>query len=225
MMKRHASRVHAASWWSIALALGMAVGMVQSAHAQKPLTVTDLDGRVSPALASRVRVLADSAVAARLPVSPLVDKTLEGASKHASDDRIAAAVHSVLAGLRTARTALGAGASDQELVAGMVVLRAGVTPNALADARRRLPHRSLAVPLSVLGSLVAAGIPAAQAEDAVVAEASRSDDASMLAFGRSVERSIASGVSASSALSGTNAQSAPTSLHDPSAGAHPKPKP
>lgn len=227
MTKELISRLRGVRRWRIIAALTMTLGAAHVAHAQRALTVADLDGRVSPALASRIRVLADSAQAARVPASPLIDKALEGASKHASDDRIAAAAQSVLSALRTARTALGAGASDPELVAGMVVLRAGVAPDALADARRRLPHRSLAVPLSVLGSLVAAGIPAAQAEDAVVAQAGRNDDAAMLAFGRNVERSIASGVSAPTAL-GVDLTSAPTSLHGSSGGptgAHTKPKP
>lgn len=141
-----------------------------------------------------MRVFVDSATAAGLPASPLIDKALEGTSKHASDDRIVAVVQSVLTSLRTARRALGANASDAELTSAVVVLRAGVTPDALANARRQLPGRSLAVPLSVLGSLVAAGVPVTTAESAVVARARQDDDAAMLAFGRSVARSIAAGM-------------------------------
>jgi len=222
MTQRGTTPMFRARWHILLSTLIVASALARPAHAQEALRVTDLDGRVSPALAARVRVLTDSAGAARLPVSPLVDKALEGASKHAPDERIVAAVQSVLSSLRVARAALGPGASDPELVAGMVVLRAGVPSDALADARRRLPHRSLAVPLSVLGSLVAAGVPATAAENAVVAQAARSDDAAMLAFGRNVERSIASGVSPTMAASDV-----PTSLHGAGApgGATPRPKP
>lgn len=222
MTRRDIILMFGARWRILLSTLIIASALARPVHAQEALRVSDLDGRVSPALATRIRALTDSAGAARLPVSPLVDKALEGASKHAPDERIVAAVQSVLSSLRAARAALGPGASDPELVAGMVVLRAGVPSDALADARRRLPHRSLAVPLSVLGSLVAAGVPATAAENAVVAQAGRSDDAAMLAFGRNVERSIASGVSATTAVSDV-----PTSLHGTGApgGATPRPKP
>ena len=222
MTRRDIILMFDARWRILLSTLIIASALARPVHAQEALRVSDLDGRVSPALATRIRALTDSAGAARLPVSPLVDKALEGASKHAPDERIVAAVQSVLSSLRAARAALGPGASDPELVAGMVVLRAGVPSDALADARRRLPHRSLAVPLSVLGSLVAAGVPATAAENAVVAQAGRSDDAAMLAFGRNVERSIASGVSATTAVSDV-----PTSLHGTGApgGATPRPKP
>lgn len=191
------------------------------ASAQRPLGVTDLAGRVSPTLEPRIRLLADSATAARLPVSPLIDKALEGASKHAPDDRIVAVVHSVLASLRVARGALGPAASDAELAAGVVVLRAGVPADALTDARRRLPGRPLTVPLSVLGSLVAAGVAPAAATSAVVAQATRASDPEMLAFGREVERSIAAGMPASGAVS--TALEGPTPLGGQPHTVRPKP--
>lgn len=197
------------------------LGTARVTSAQRALGVADLAGRVSPALEPRIRVLADSAAAARLPVSPLIDKALEGASKHAPDDRIVAVVHSVLAGLRVARGALGPGASDAELAAGVVVLRAGVPADALTDARRRLPGRSLTVPLSVLGSLVAAGVAPTTATSAVVAQATRASDPEMLAFGREVERSIAAGMPASGAV--TNALEGPTAVGGQPHAARPKP--
>lgn len=173
----------------------------RTASAQHQLGIADLNGRVSAALEARIQMLADSAAVAHLPASSLIDKALEGASKGAPDARIVSAVHVVLTNLAIARHALGSKASDPELVAGAAVLRAGVSAAALADARRRLPHRSLTVPLSVLGSLVAAGVPSTDALGAVVARASRADDASMLAFGREVERSIAAGVPAYTVVS------------------------
>ncbi len=138
--------------------------------------------------------LADSASAAGLPVGPLVDKALEGASKHADDNRIVAAVRAVMTDLGLARRSLGASASVGELTAGVAVLRAGVSPSTLAAIRRSLPRRPLTVPLSVLGSLVVQGAPVASATSTVVDYAMRNDDERLLVFGGDVARSIARGV-------------------------------
>lgn len=182
------------------IAAALVVASARTARAQRPLGVGDLHGRVSASLEARLRALADSATVAHLPVAPLVDKALEGASKHAPDDRIVSAVHTVFTNLGIARHVLG-DASDAELAAGAAALRAGVAPDALADARQRLARRSLTVPLSVLGSLVAAGVPPTDALHAVIDRAAHADDATMLAFGREIERSIAAGVPAPSAIS------------------------
>jgi hypothetical protein len=189
-------------WIAVLMCITSSLAGSHIAIAQRVLDVADLDGRVAPALAVRIRILADSATAVRLPVAPLIDKALEGASKRAPDDRIVAAVRSVLVNLRVARHSLGDSATDAELAAGVAVLRAGVSPDALAEARRKIPRRSLTVSLSVLGSLVAAGVPPSTAAKAITAQANRTDDAGMLVFGRDIERSIASGVPAYSAVAG-----------------------
>lgn len=185
-------------------------------RAQQAPTLAQLDGRVSSHLRRAVVAIADSAAAAGLPVAPLVDKALEGASKHADDARIIAAVRTVMTDLGVARNSLGSSASEGELTAGVAALRAGVSPSALASFRRSLPRRPLTVPLSILGALVMEGAPVASAATTVVDYARRGDDEQLLMFGRDVARSIASGVPAEAALSrtvGTETSSLPTSNH------------
>jgi len=138
------------------------------APAQQATALTQLDGRVSPALRAQLTTLTDSAFAVGLPVGPLVDKALEGVSKHADDSRIVAAVRAAMTDLGIARRSLGASASEGELTAGVAVLRAGVSASALAAIRRSLPHRPLTVPLSILGALVVQGAPVPSATSARV---------------------------------------------------------
>ncbi|MGI9089996.1 MAG: hypothetical protein ACR2GG_02695 [Gemmatimonadaceae bacterium] len=192
------------------------------APAQQATALTQLDGRVSPALRAQLTTLTDSAFAVGLPVGPLVDKALEGVSKHADDSRIVAAVRAAMTDLGIARRSLGASASEGELTAGVAVLRAGVSASALAAIRRSLPHRPLTVPLSILGALVVQGAPVPSATSTIVNYATRNDDARLLAFGRDIARSIARGVPAEAALlqpGGLVTNSAgghPTSLSQPS---------
>ena len=179
------------------LALALSVGAAlapRAAHAQQRPTLATLDGRVSPALRTRLTILTDSASNVGLPVTPLLDKALEGASKQADDARIFNAVRGVLVDLRIARTALGATASDDELTAGVAALRAGVTSATLVAIGRALPTRALSVPLSVLGALVAEGVPSESATATVLDYARRTNDAMLLAFGREVARAVAGGV-------------------------------
>jgi hypothetical protein len=183
------------------LACSMAfVGVSEQSAAQQLHPASMLDGRVSAALRTQVMQVVDSTVAKGLPGAPLIDKTLEGVSKGADNRRILAAVRAVAAALGTARQALGTTSSD-ELTAAAAALRGGVPPTALSDMRHALPGRSLVVPLSVLGALVAQGTPPAPATAAVVAYAKRNDDPHVLDFGRDVAREIAAGLAPQAAVS------------------------
>src|SRR3989454_2302699 len=72
-----------------------------------------LDATTRPIVAA----LVDSARAAALPVEPLVQRALEGATKRASGDLIVAAVRRLAVDLGHARDALGSTASPAELTA------------------------------------------------------------------------------------------------------------
>lgn len=206
----------------LTLALSVAATLApRAAAAQQRPTLATLDGRVSPALRARLTILTDSASNVRLPVAPLVDKALEGASKHADDARIFDVVHGVLTDLRTARTALGVTASDDELTAGVAALRAGVTSTTLVAIGRALPARPLSVPLSVLGALVAEGVPLESATATVLQYAHRTDDAMLLALGRKFARAVADGVPPRTAF----ANVLPTGAQTESAGSPPPPPP
>jgi hypothetical protein len=139
--------------WTCALALVAALPL--------PLAAQDarLAARLESATALQVQALVDSAKQERLPGEPLVQKALEGNAKGADGPRIVGAVRSLLVNLRTARTALGANATEPELVAGVATLRAGGTPDMLATLRRLRPSQSVAIPLGVLTDLVARGAP------------------------------------------------------------------
>jgi len=148
--------------------------------------------RLEAAIRPAVAALVDSARAAMLPTEPLVQRALEGATKHASGDVIVAAVRRLAVDLAHARDALGSTASPAELTAGAAALRAGASPTILAQLRqtRRQP---LTMPLAVLADLVASGVPVDSAAAAVLALAARARDADLVEFRRAVERDIALG--------------------------------
>ena len=125
-----------------------------------------LKSRLDPATLGAVEQLLDSARAGGLPAEPLVQKALEGRSKQAAPERILAAVRSLLGTLRESRLALGQQAQADELVAGANALRAGALPAAVAGMRRQR-GREITVPLSVFADLVARGISASAATQAV----------------------------------------------------------
>lgn len=157
--------------------------------------------RLDPATGEIVSRLVDSARAANLPSEPLVDKALEGVSKHAPGVRIAEAVRALLADLGRARGALGGG-SEAELTAGAAALRAGVAPAVLGELRRARGATALSVPLATLADLVARGVPVATAQDVVVALAARGvSDAGYVELRRVVEADIGAGVPPAAAAS------------------------
>lgn len=179
----------------------LAIGMCASAaRAQEPLArrLARLD---APTRAS-VIAIADSARAGGLPVEPLVQKALEGASKQADGARILGAVRRLRADLTAARDALGVSSSEAELVAGAAALRAGVSTETLRQVRRQRRANPVAVPLGVLAELVARGVPVADAASSVTTMLGReARDEALVAFGRDVERDIAIGAPPASAAS------------------------
>lgn len=191
-----------------------------------------LAGRLDDATRTAVVGLIQQARADGLPVDPLVNKALEGASKGADGARIVAAVRGLAERMGQARRAIGAASSEGELVAGAAALRAGVSPEFLARLRREAggPPRMVA-PLSLMADLVTRGVPADTAARAVVALArAGARDDELVAFRQSVERDIALGAPAGASTmlrvtavgrELTNAEGAPTGA--PSSGAVPPP--
>jgi len=156
--------------------------------------------RLDPGTRSAVSAVVDSARGDGLPVEPLIQRALEGATKGAPGARIVAAVRRLTVDLGAARLALGTNASAAELEAGVAALRAGATPEILAHLRdlRRPP---LTMALSVLADLVASGVPADSAAAAVLALAPHARDADLVEFRRAVERDIALGAPPGAATS------------------------
>src|SRR2546427_5009284 len=156
--------------------------------------------RLDPDTRSAVAAVVASARVARLPIEPIIQRALEGATKGAPSTRIVAAVRKLAVDLGTARTALGTSAAEAELEAAVAALRAGATPEVLAHLRdtRRPP---LTMALSVLADLVASGVPADSAAAAVLALAPKARDADLVEFRRAVERDIALGAPPGAATS------------------------
>jgi hypothetical protein len=156
--------------------------------------------RLEPDTRSAVAAVVDSARGIGLPVEPIIQRALEGATKGAPGTRIVAAVRRLAVDLGTARTALGASAAEAELEAAVAALRAGATPEVLVHLRdvRRPP---LTMALSVLADLVASGVPADSAAAAVLALAPAARDADLVEFRRAIERDIALGAPPAAATS------------------------
>jgi hypothetical protein len=163
-----------------------------------------------------------------IPAAPLLAKVREGRLKRAPGARIRLAVSALATRLDTARAALGADATGDELVAGADALSAGASAAALRAVRAAAPNRSIAAPLGALAQLVASGVPAPRATSMIVELLHRNaTPAQVLAFGNSVESDAAGGVPAEESAvfrlhgigsSGQrDALSAPTAATDPRA--------
>lgn len=203
----------------LAAAAAMALAAAApAAWAQEPPARTPearLGARLEPA--TRAQVLAEVEGARRdgLPVEELVDRALEGASKHAPGEAIVRSVRDVRRALGRASTTLGGNASAVEIEAGASALEAGVPGTVLADLRRARPKGSLTVPLSVLTDLVGFGVPTDTAARTVLRLA-RANDGALLEFQRDVERDIGVGALPATAAS-LRAASAERSLLSTSA--------
>jgi hypothetical protein len=167
-----------------------------------------LDARLDARTRDAVVVLIDSARAEGIPSEPLVQKALEGASKHADGPRILIAVRMLARELGDARSALGPSSTDAEVIAGASALHAGIAPAALSRMRASRAHGSLTVALAVLSDLIARGVPGDTATTVISAlTGAGAPDAELLRFQQGVERDIAQGATPSAAL-GVRAQGA-----------------
>lgn len=173
-------------FWPALLVIALVAGRVD---AQDP-RLTRLDRRVQ----AQVTILVDSARSLGIPTEPVVDKALEGAAKRAPNDRIINVVRSRFRELVAARTALGGGAMDTEIIAAADALHAGASPQVITALRTRRPGAPLTIPLAVLADLIARGVPADTASQAVLALATKpGTDAEFAELRDDIERDIAKG--------------------------------
>ena len=184
-----------------AIAAGLALVLL----AAVPAALGAQDARLAARLDARTRAqlapVLDSARRAGLPVEPLIDKALEGASKGAPRPRIVAAVRSLAGTLAEAREAIGPSASEAEVVAAAGALEAGVRARYLAVLRALSSSRSITVPLAVVADLVARGVPPDTAARAVLTLAQvQAPDAHFVALRADVERDIGSGIAPATAV-------------------------
>jgi len=155
-----------------------------------------LEGKLDGETQAAVLRTLDSARTRGLPLEPLVDKALEGATKRAAGARIEAAVSMLMRRLEAARDALAPNPGPRDIAAGADALAYGATREALVTMRAIRPNESLAVPLGVLTQLVASGVPVARATR-VVADLLRrgARDEQLIALNNDVRTFVAAGAS------------------------------
>ena len=160
-----------------------------------------LDGKLDVETQAVVLRTLDSARTRGLPMEPLVDKALEGATKKAAGPRIQSAVSSLLGRLEAARDALAPNPTPRDITAGADALAFGATREALKAMRAIRPNESVAVPLGVLTQLVASGVPVGRATR-VVADLMRrgAKDEQLIALNDDVRSYVAAGASPEVAL-------------------------
>ncbi len=147
----------------------LAIFLTSSVRAQDPLV--RLRQLVSREVADRVAATMEQARREGLPDRAIAARVLEGAAKGAADGRLVEAADRALAGLENARAALEAGGrvpAAVEIEAAAQAMELGVDGRAVASLAQSSPSgRSLAVPLAALAALVARGLPADRAVEAV----------------------------------------------------------
>jgi hypothetical protein len=175
-----------------ALLLILFIASTSAARAQDARLARRLDATT----AAQVNLLLDSAQAQSLPVEPLVQKALEGASKQAAPEQIVAAVRALLDRLQQARSTLN-DASEGELVAGAVALQVGAQPADLKQIHAsRSGERSTAAFVG-LTFLLQRGIANASAVAIMQSMlAARLNDADFVTLQRLVEQDLRAGAQA-----------------------------
>lgn len=173
---------------------------VAPARAQHPAYAAGLPAELDSVTSAALLREVERASARGLPVEPLLAKAREGRLKRAPGPRIRQAVAALSARLDSARAALGADASSDELVAGSDALSAGAGIEALRAVRAAAAHEPVAVPLGTLAQLVASGVTSRRATAMIVELLRRHATPAMLvAFGNAVEGDAAGGLPADQA--------------------------
>ena len=184
---------------TFALVSALAHGTVVAQTVERPMTAAELPSRLAPATRQVIVHLGDSLRAVGLPDAPLYAKAAEGVLKGAADARILVVLRALARELGDARSSLGSGADEAELVAGASALHVGASPAMLRQLRETHAGAvgdgtSLATPLVALADLLTRRVPAAAAAaaiDSLVARGAPSDD--FAALRAAVERDIDAG--------------------------------
>jgi hypothetical protein len=162
--------------------------------------VERLAKRMPKASASAIARIIATARELHLPTAPIEATANEGLARGVAPERIVAAVQSKASALASARTALGGGSSDADLVAGASALGAGIHADSLARLRLVRPQ-SAVVPLVVMADLVARGAPGTVASGAVI-QATRkgANDAALFRLRESIASDIGAGAAPTDAI-------------------------
>ncbi|HEU4995078.1 MAG TPA: hypothetical protein VFT29_09660 [Gemmatimonadaceae bacterium] len=186
------------AWSASLVALPVVVGAQDSVVPNRGI---DPLSRLNESTRYSIELLFDSAKVAGLPTWPLESKALEGITKRADGRRIVAAVRLVFRSLREARSALGPGATNDELTAAAGALSVGITTDELARLVKSRHEKQLTYPLVVLSDLITRGVPRDTASQTIFQlwQRGASDD-DFQGLWRGVERDIVSGTDPGVAL-------------------------
>jgi hypothetical protein len=180
-----------------------AVALFATLAAAQPGQDPRLEGKLDPKTYRLVSLLVDSARKADLPVEPLIDKALEGASKHAAGPKIIEAVRNVSDALSKARNAMGSNSTPEELKAGADAIRSGVPPQQLERFRSTArPGLRLAVAINVMADLINRGVPSDTAANLMhgLLQVAATDE-QLFRLKNQIETDIASGAPAAAVAS------------------------
>ncbi len=177
-----------------ALVVALTLMATSTARAQQvayaATVMTELDSATQAALSREI----NAALGRGLPAEPLLAKVREGRSKQASATLIRNAVHSLTRRLDSARVALGAMSTVEELTAGAVAIAEGADLSSLR-AVRAATNRSIAAPLGTLAQLLGSRVEEKKAVAMIVGLLQRSaSPAHLVALGNLVEGDVASGL-------------------------------
>lgn len=155
--------------------------------------IADLDSATATAVLHEI----DLASARGIPSEPLFAKVREGRLKRAGGPRIRNAVALLAVRLDSARAALGAQSTREELVAGADALAAGASVAALRSIRLAATGQPIGTSLGALAQLVASGVPGPRATGMIVDLLRRNIAPVRVAdFGNAVEADASTGVPA-----------------------------
>lgn len=146
----------------VALVAVAVVPVVAAAQVQQNRPALD------PAVDSAIAPIVAQTVAAGLPAELLYTKAREGQMRRVPVDRIEATVRALAQRIRIANDALAPSPTTQELRAATDALAHSVPESTLREMRKAGGTGSLAVPLGVLTSLIARGVPVEKAAVEVV---------------------------------------------------------
>jgi hypothetical protein len=153
-------------------------------------------------LRASIRIIADSAHAAGLPDRAIILEALKGALFSWPTDRIVAVAGERLNLLRSARIALGATATAEDLTAGAGALQSGARAETLTRLAGGKRNASLFVALGVLSELATLRVPVDVAERVVTRLTNAgAGDQDLTNFRSTVQSDIALGALPASAAS------------------------
>ncbi len=143
---------------ALLVAVALTVSGVVHAQAAKGGRATDEEmNSISASMRTQIRVIADSAFAAGLPVEPILDLARRGKNRPA--DSVVPVASRLLSDLRTSHAALGAGATMEDIKVGADAIKAGVKAATLTRIATEKRNAELYVSLSVLSDLVTSEVP------------------------------------------------------------------